>query len=360
MRQLLRWQGEVGEALGVGSEASGLDQPVYALTPDARIISLPPGATPLDFAYHVHSDLGHACRGARVDGQLVPLNSALRSGQTVEIITARRGEVAPSRDWLRPDAGYLVSHRARQKVRQWFSRQDAEREQAQGRGQLERLLQRMGATKAGHDALAERLGLADAGALYAALSRDELGPRAIERALKPDDLPAPADPLEPPALRVREQATGPSDRGILVAGVDAVMHHLARCCHPVPPEPIAGYVTTGRGVTIHRANCVILAGLRARAPERVVNVQWPGQSSGGERARFDARLLVRAAHRPGLSGDLGEILAREQVPMVRAHTHRVGDEAVITMTVALRDADSLRQVLRRLGQVPGVSSVVRQ
>ncbi|MEZ5652429.1 MAG: RelA/SpoT family protein [Burkholderiaceae bacterium] len=363
VRQLLRWQREVGQALGVGSEASGLDEPVYALTPEARIIALPPGATPIDFAYHVHTELGHICRGARVDGQLVPLNTPLRSGQTVEIVSARRGDASgPSRDWLRPDSGYLASNRARQKVRQWFAQQDAERDQTDGRAILERLLQRLGATRFGHDTLANRVGLADAAALYGALAHAEIGPRAIERAVQPEADPEPDDdvPAAAAAGRRRTSDAGAADRGILVAGVDALMHHLARCCHPVPPEPIAGYVTTGHGVTIHRRECSVLANLRRRSPERVVAVQWPAPARESERARFDARLQVRAAYRPGLNGDLGEILAREQVPMVRAQSHRIGDESVITMVVALRNADSLRQVVRRLAQVPGVSSVVRR
>lgn len=361
VRQLLRWQREVGESLGVGSAGSGLDEPVYALTPEARVIALPPGSTPIDFAYHVHTDLGHACRGARVDGQLVPLSTPLRSGQTVEIITARGGaHGGPSRDWLRSDPVCLASPRARQKVRLWFARQDAEREQAEGRGQLERLLQRLSAANVGHEALAARLGLTGPNALYSALAHGELGPRAIERALRPEAAVA-ADDRDPPPARAGHRPADDSDRGIRVAGVGAVMHQVARCCRPVPPEPIAGYVTAGRGVTVHRADCRTLAALRQRAPERVIEAAWPAASRGaGPRgARFESRLMVRASHRPGLVGDLGEVLAREQVPMVESRAHRRGDETVVMLTVSLADAEVLQGVLRRLAQVPGVSDVRR-
>ncbi len=362
VRQLLSWQREVGEALGVGSESSGLDEPVYALTPEGRVIALPPGSTPVDFAYHVHTDLGHVCRGARVDGHLVPLGTPLRSGQTVEIITARgAGPAGPSRDWLRADPAMLASPRARQKVRQWFARQDAEREHTEGRLQLERVLARSGASNVGHEALAGRLGFASAAQLYAAVARVEVGPRALERAVAPEapvDPPAEVDLPDVP-VRTRTRPAG-ADRGIVVAGVDAVLHQIARCCNPVPPEPITGYVTSGRGVSVHREDCRVLAGLRARAPERVVPAAWPSEAGESRDARYESRLVVRATQRPGLAGDLGEILARAQVPMVRSRTHRSGEEAVITLTVALHDADSLRNVLRRLAQVPGVSNVARQ
>ncbi|MEZ5741301.1 MAG: TGS domain-containing protein [Burkholderiaceae bacterium] len=411
VRQLLDWQHEMGVALGADTSQSGLDERVYPLTPQGRVLELPAGATPIDFAYQLHTDLGHRCRGARIDGQLVPLTTVLTSGQTVEIIAARgtgggpQGEPAgPSRDWLNPALGFLVSTRARGKVRQWFAAREAAREQAEGRIQVERVLQREGRTSIALDKLAERLGFAEPAQLFSAVFHGDVGARAIEQAArtdKPVATEAAADSVI--AERLASPASRPADTGILLAGVGALMHHLARCCHPLPPDPIAGFVTLGRGVTIHREDCAMLAGLRARSSERIIAASWqapgglperagpwkaragaahpafgpvrqgprrPGAGGGAaarrpraapprDTRRYPVDLVIDGADRPGLLSDLSEILARENTPLTAVRRSTGRDGTRLHLTVEIAHADLLPALLRRLAQVPQVSGVRR-
>ncbi len=278
MRQLLMWQQEMGATLGgrLATSAVGEGERIYVLTPQARVVELPAGATPVDFAYHVHTGLGHRCRGARVDGQMVPLNTTLRNGQTVEVVAARAGSGSegPSRDWLNPQLGYVRSPRARAKVRQWFNAQELERDLASGREKVEKMLQREGRTALAHDELARRLGFGKPDDLFVAVARDEVGPRMLEEAVRgpgegargvsegaragaSSSEAASSSGADGVALQrvVRGARSDPSSSGVLVVGVDFLMTQLARCCRPAPPDPIVGFVTRGRGVSVHRAEC---------------------------------------------------------------------------------------------------------
>lgn len=279
LRQLLDWQQEIGDALGGGSSQTAIhDDHIYVMTPQARVIALPTGATPVDFAYHLHTELGHRCRGARVNGRMVPLSTRLQTGQTVEIVSARvdgaadPSRLGPSRDWLNPSLGFLASRRARSKVRQWFAGQEAARERAAGRAAVERILQRVGQTRLSLDALAERLGFDGSAPMFFAVARGELGPRAIEAAARGQSSPATALPSAPanPALTDQPAATA----RVIVEGDASLMTSLAGCCRPAPGDPIAGFVSLGRGIRIHRSNCQVLLRMRDEVPGRVLNAQW--------------------------------------------------------------------------------------
>lgn len=380
VRALLAWQKEVGQALGSGDarvHAEG-SAPVYALTPLGRVIELPPGATPVDFAYHVHSSLGHRCRGARVNGQLVPLNRMLESGQTVEILTAKeRTTEGPSRDWLNPALGYAASPRARTKVRQWFHALELQRDQAQGRERIERVLQREGRTALAFEELAQRLNQPDVAAMFVAVAREEIGPRQIEEAVR-TELAAGATlvqvsvvgssaerPFSTEAMLKTRSGSAASRSGVLIVGVDSLLSQLARCCRPVPPDRIAGFVTRGRGVSVHRADCATLARLAVEAPERIMETEWdprarqPSEGSG-HAGRFAADIEVLARDRQGLLRDISDVFARDRINVTGAQTQSRHDEAKMRFTIEVADAPQLSTALAALRQVQGVTAARRK
>ena len=383
VRQLLAWQREVGERLGAPAhpvqnaqpaqpaqpaQAVDADAPrLYVLTPQARIIELPAGATPVDFAYHVHSTLGHRCRGARVDGQLVPLNTVLANGQTVEILTARPGAgEGPSRDWLNPQLGYVRSNRARTKVRQWFHALELERDIAAGRERVERALAREGRSALAFEELATRLAQSDAQAMFVAVAREEIGPRQLEDAIRgpaaaSSAAAGPADEqalLAAAAQRARQRPRS-EDTGVLVVGVDLLLTQLARCCRPVPPDPIRGFVTRGRGVSVHRAGCGSFARMAQHAPERVLEVGWGAAPAAADRRAYPVELRVSATDRPGLLRDVSEVFARDRLNVTAVQTRSRGSVAEMRFTVDVPDAAGLARTLAALRAVPGVQEAER-
>jgi len=312
------------------------------------VIELPAGATAIDFAYHIHTELGHRCRGARVDGALVSLDTPLRTGQTVDVMAARTG--GPSRDWLNPELGFLASARSRAKVRQWFHALEHDQSVAAGREIVERELQRLGRTAVSLEELSRRLGFAGIEALCVAASRDEFHPRTIEQALQV----APVAP-EPEPVRI-VTARPPESRGrseVLVVGVDSLLTGLARCCRPIPPDAIVGFVTRGRGISVHRAGCANVRALTLRHPERVIEVQWDARSPSGARS-FATDITILAQDRQGLLRDLGEVLAREKLNVTDVHTSTRSDQAHMRFTVQVPDAPALRRALDQMGEVKGV------
>ncbi|UCG98773.1 MAG: bifunctional (p)ppGpp synthetase/guanosine-3',5'-bis(diphosphate) 3'-pyrophosphohydrolase [Burkholderiales bacterium] len=348
LRQLLAWRAEVDRPL----PSAKTDERIYVLTPQGRVVELPAGATPIDFAYHVHTELGHRCRGARVDGALLPLNRPLANGQTVEIIAAKSG--GPSRDWLNADLGYLASARSRQKVRHWFNLLELEQSIASGRAVIERELQRLGRTAVKLDDLARRLGFASVDELSVAASKEEFSLRSVEQALAT----AAAAPVPPPVLaRAEAAATAARGKGgVLVVGVDALMTQMARCCRPVPPDEIVGFVTRGRGVSVHRAGCANAASLSNRHPERLIEVAWSASAD----AVYPVDVVVLAQDRPGLLRDISEVFAREKLNVVGVNTLSRRGEAQMNFTVEVTDAPALRRALRQIAEVGGVYSARRR
>ncbi len=331
------------------------DDRVYALTPKGEVVDLPSGSTPLDFAYHVHTELGHRCRGARVNGRIVPLNHRLANGEVVEVIGGKKAQ--PSRDWLVEREGYLASSRSRAKVRAWFKRQDMGENRREGREMFERELARLGAEHSLTSDLIGEFGLASAEALHLAIGSGELGlaqvAGAIERRLRGRAQPAPAVDLPPIGVQRREQAAA-----VQVEGVGDLLSTHARCCNPVPPEPVTGYVTVGRGITLHRSGCRNLARLAARAPQRLLQVGW-GKAAG---RRFPVDIVVRAMDRRGLLRDITTVVAEERIDIERLASQ--GDPAQgsadLSLRVAVGGLGELTRLLARLAAMPGIISARRR
>ncbi|MCY4744004.1 bifunctional (p)ppGpp synthetase/guanosine-3',5'-bis(diphosphate) 3'-pyrophosphohydrolase [Pelomonas sp. UHG3] len=367
LNQLLAWERDAVQ----GEGGAVFDDRIYVFTPQATIVELTAGATPVDFAYAVHTDLGHRCRGARIDGQMLPLNTALHSGQTVEIIAIKEG--GPSLDWLNPELGYLQSQRSRAKVRAWFNALQQAQTIAKGRELVEKLLQREGKTALKLDELAARLGFKGADALFEVVGKDEYSLRNIELLLRPPEPVADEDELL--AQRHTRSASSPGGGrgGVLVVGIDSLLTTLSRCCRPAPPDAISGFVTRGKGVAIHRSDCSNLAEMRRRSPERVIAVAWAGGDAAGKSAPvYPVDVLVEAGDRQGLLRDVLEVFAKEKMNVVAVNTQSLqgsaaakprtggGDTAWMSFTLELSDATRLAKVLRDLCAISGVRSARRK
>ncbi len=362
LRELLAWErdfaGGGGDAAsgaaGAGTELDAADR-IYVFTPQATIIDLPVGGTPVDFAYALHTDLGHRCRGARVDGAMVPLNTPLLSGQTVEVVAAKEG--GPSLDWINTELGYLASPRARAKVRAWFNAQAEKQTIARGREAVEKLLQREGRTALERDALAAQLGFDSADKLFEVVGKDELSLRTIENLLRPPE-PTPAE--QGIALH-KSKADGGGRGGVLVVGMDSLLTTLARCCRPAPPDTIGGFVTRGRGVAVHRRDCSNFRHMAGVSPDRVIEVGW-GAADRDRAGVYPLDVLIEAADRPGLLRDISEVFAREKMNVTGAHTESARDRSTawMTLTVEAPDVARLAQVLAQIARVAGVRHVRRK
>lgn len=357
LRQVLDWKDAIadGNAWLAAFRQSLFTDTIYVLTPQGKVVDLPAGATPVDFAYALHSDLGHRTRGAKVDGRMVPLDTPLANGQRVEITAAKQG--GPSRDWLNPDLGYVTTHRARAKVRQWFKQQQHDQTVAQGRALVERELARAGATAVNLDAVAASAGFSRLDDFFAAATRDELNLRQIQaaiRAVVERAAPAPAEAA--PEVTTRTSKAKGSGSGILVVGVDRLMTGLARCCKPAPPDPIVGFITRGKGITIHRASCANLARIREREPERLIEADW------GERREevFPVDIVVECGDRQGLLKDISEVFSREKINVTAVNTLTRQHLARMNFTLEVDGVAQLKRALALVRDVPGVLAAGRR
>ncbi|MBC7940187.1 MAG: bifunctional (p)ppGpp synthetase/guanosine-3',5'-bis(diphosphate) 3'-pyrophosphohydrolase [Chitinophagaceae bacterium] len=375
LRELLAWErdfvnqgqgadGETQAATPAGGNRAAFDDRIYVFTPQARIIDLPAGGTPIDFAYSLHTDLGHRCRGAKVDGRVVPLNTPLRSGQTVDIVSIKDG--GPSLDWLNHDLGYLKSPRSRAKVRAWFNARAQGETIARGRELVEKLMQREGRTALKLDALAGQLGFDGADALFEVVGKDEFSLRHIENLLRPAE-PA-ADDDKVILHRPRSGVGGPG--GVLVVGVDSLLTTLARCCRPAPPDAISGFVTRGRGVAVHRRECSNLVNMARGSPGRVIDVEWgaadneagAAAQSAALRPLYPLDVLIEAGDRQGLLRDISEVFAKEKMNVTGVHSQMAKDRgtAWMTFTVETTDTARLAQVLAHVSRIAGVRHARRK
>ena len=348
LRNVLEWKDELADAADLAEyfKTDLFQDMVYVVTPQGRVVDLPRGSTPVDFAYHLHSELGHRCRGAKVNGHIAPLTHALSNGQRVEIITVKEG--GPSRDWLNPALGYIKTNRARTKVRQWFNNRQLDEALAHGRAVLEKDLQRLGKTGQNLEELAAKLEFAGVNELFAALGRGEVTPRQVQSAVLgeaalEDRLPAQPSPAH--------ATSAPS--GILIVGVDKLLTVLARCCKPAPPDGIVGFVTKGRGVTVHRLDCHNVARL---PQERLIAADW-GKTGA---SKFPVDIEVIAGGHAALMRDILDIFTREKVRVASSASHSQDLIAKMTFTLEVEGLPQLTRLLTSVRAISGVESARRK
>jgi GTP pyrophosphokinase len=353
LRQLLTWKDEVADSSDWVShyKQAALDETLYVITPQGKVVDLPQGATPVDFAYRVHTDLGHRCRGARVNGQLVPLNTPLETGQQVEIITAKQG--GPSRDWLNLTLNFIHTKSARIKVRAWFANLALEETLAEGRAIVARELQRLGQSSTNIDDLAHKFGFLKADDLYIAAARGELNLRQFQSAVRGGDLLA--ETRLPDAVQTRPSRPVEGNQGILIVGVDKLLTQLARCCKPAPPDAIQGFITRGKGISVHRADCSNFTHLAALHPERVIETGWGVETSGV----FATDIVVDAHDRQGLLRDISEIFTREKLNVIGVNTQSKQGKAHMSFTVEITQLSQLQRTLTLIHEIEGVVGVRR-
>lgn len=358
MRQLLESSEGDEQTLQEGLKADLVEDRVYVLTPQGKVVDLPRGATVLDFAYAVHTEVGHRCRGAKINGRIVTLDSKPATGDMVEIMTAKAS--APRRDWLQPASGFLVTGRARDKVRAWFHKLDRAQNLLEGRELLDKELRRLGLLGADLAPVLPRLRLATQDDLLVALSLGDVSPAQVSRALHEAQQPKDASALPPhlptiPASAARDKVGARSD-SFVVDGVGNLLMQLARCCQPVPGDTIAGYLTRGRGISVHRADCVALSRLVARDPDRAMPVSW-GRAGG----TYAVDVAIHGLDRKSLLKDITTLIAQEGIH-INAVASRSDDSrglADLRLTLKVSDFEQLSRLLARLTAVPGVRDARR-
>jgi len=352
LRQLLEPAGDGGDLLDQIRDDVFEDR-VYAISPKGDVVELAANATPLDFAYHVHTQVGHRCRGAKINGRIVPLTYQIKNGDQVEIITGSQPQ--PSRDWLSPKLGYLAGARSRAKVRNWFRHQDRDQHLRQGRDIIERELARLGVRDVTAGDLAKQLKHPNADALCVALGAGDLTAASIATALqhmRGDEPPRPSR-----RRRAKRHKTNMPD-AVAVSGIGDLMCNFARCCRPVPPEHISGYITQGRGVSIHRQDCGNFLSLTQRYPERMIEVDW----GNSETATYPVDLTVSAFDRAGLLRDITMVLADEDANIVnlQSHADKESMQTIMQLSIEIRDLPTLSTAITRLEQLANVVSVKRK
>jgi GTP pyrophosphokinase len=346
LREVLDWHAEL-QGREQGKDLSAVSQErIYLFTPEGHIVDLPKGATPLDFAYHVHTEIGHRCRGARVDGRVVPLNTELQNGQQVDII--KGSKEAPSRDWLRDELGYARTGRARARVRQWFKRQDHQEMNKAGRALVEREFKRLALTSIDYTHIARKLGLDSVDALY-----ESVGTGTVSM---------------PQLLQVVQQLPGqqlvhnaePLAQGIQVKGVGTRIAQASACCKPEEGEAIEGYVTRGQKVSVHRTDCSRLLALKESHPANIIEVEWV--DGDAQEDSISSKIVLHAYDRKGLLSDITTLLAREQCNLLSVNTDLNGSQNTVGLHIDLEVSDLARlsHVLSQLQQLPNVFSVERQ
>ncbi|KZX80757.1 (p)ppGpp synthetase [Oleiphilus sp. HI0009] len=357
LRQVLEWQEEVGDVSEIAQHLSAdvnADR-VYVFTPKGHVVDLPNGATPVDLAYRVHTDVGHACRGAKVNGRIVPLTYPLRTGEQVEILTSNNP--APSRDWLNPSLGYIQTSRSRAKVVHWFKQQDRDHNIQDGRAILEDELKRLSIGDLAFKDLAQETKFDNADDMFAAIGAGDLKPtqvaHAAQRLLAPEEQQLKLK-FEPKQRRQQTKA----DDDIQIRGVGRLLTTMANCCNPVPGDPIVGYITVGRGVSIHRQDCMNMLQLEDHEPNRVIEVSW-GTSPD---AAYDVAIEIQAFDREGLLRDVTTILADEKVNLTGVNTFSNQQEhtATLILKAEIKSLDSLGRVLAKIKQLPNVIEARRK
>ncbi|MCY1211962.1 GTP pyrophosphokinase [compost metagenome] len=353
LRQVLEWHEELGDIGGLAEQLRVDIEPdrVYVFTPDGHAIDLPKGATPLDFAYRVHTEIGHNCRGAKVNGRIVPLNYGLQTGEQVEIITGKQG--APSRDWLNPNLGYITTSRARAKIVHWFKLQARDQNVAAGKAMLERELSRLALPPVDFEKLAEKCNLRGAEDMHAALGAGDLRLAHVVNAAQVLVEPERGHNEQLELIPRKSSQHKPGKRGdVQIQGVGNLLTQMAGCCQPLPGDPIVGYITLGRGVSIHRQDCASALQLAGREPERMIQVSWgpaPVQT-------YPVDIIIRAYDRSGLLRDVSQVLLNERINVLAVNTrsNKEDNTAAMMLTIEIPGLDALGRLLARISQLPNV------
>ena len=343
LRSMMEWRSEVNDAheFVEGMKTDVFQDRVYVFTPRGDIIDLSAGSTPIDFAYHVHTDIGHRCRGARVNGKLVPLYQELKTGDQVEILTAKRG--GPSRDWLNPNLGLVKTQRARSKIKTWFKKQEVEQNLAQGRAGLEHELQRLGIAEMNFETMARELGFKTPDELFIALGTGDLSISRVIRRFAETETEKSTDVLVA-GTQIKEST---STNSIDVVGLKGLLSNFAKCCNPMPGDQIVGYITRGRGATIHRQDCPNI--LRLKDKERLLQVNW-----GKVERTYPIPIKVKAYDRQGLMGDISTLLDGEGVNIADVSVNINRTVADLSLTVEVKNLDQLSRILTRIENLPNV------
>lgn len=355
LRQVLEWHEELGGSPLEDDLVAGIEQDrIYIFTPDGHVIDLPSGSTPLDFAYRVHTEVGHSCRGAKVNNRIVPLNHRLQTADQVEIITGKRD--APSRDWLSPALGYLKTSRARAKVQHWFKLQARDQHIADGRAILDKEFSRLAVSELDYEELAQKLNLKTLDDLYAAVGASDLGVgQVINVAQK---LIAVDNYVEPVITTVGRATREQADTDLYIDGVGNLLTNIAGCCNPVPGDAIIGYITVGRGVSIHRQDCPNILQLQSDEPERIIQVAW-GEAP---QSLYPVDIFIEAFDRHGLLRDITALLDRERINISAMQTLSDKRKNTVDMqvTIEIKGFDELSRVLSKLNQLPNISYASRK
>ncbi len=357
IRQLIEWRQEVTDAKEFvdSLKTDVFPDRVYVFTPKGDVIDLPAGATPIDFAYYIHTDVGHRCRGARVNGRMVPLNYQLRTGDQVEIITAKHG--GPSRDWLNPHLGYVKTARARSKIRQWFRKQARDQAIQDGRALLERELKRLGLENESFEHIARLMRYDSVDALLAAIGYGDISTQQVaDRLLQEEEKERQQQALERALTETTRHTSVPTVEDVIAGGTTGLLITPARCCHPVPGEDVVGYITRGRGITLHRKDCPnVLKGLDK---DRLIDVSWPAKRGN----TYPVRIHILALDRPGLLRDISTIVSNEGINIADAYTHTdpAKQTAEIQITLEIAHAGQISRILNQLEQLPNVLEARRE
>ena len=355
LRQVLEWHEDLGGTPWDDQLPKGLDQDrIYVFTPEGHVIDLPARATPVDFAFRIHSDVGICCRGAKVNGRIVPLNHTLKTSDQVEILTSKRE--APSRDWLNTNLGYITTSKARSRLQQWFKLQDRDQNIADGRALLDHEFRRLAVDNLNYDALAKKLNLNSLNDLYAAVGTADLGVERIINAAQ--RLINAANPQEPVVSTVGRASDETSGADVYIDGVGNLMSHIAQCCKPIPGDRITGYITLGRGVSIHRQDCVNVVHMHEEEPERIISVGWAEKP----KQYYSATVSLEAFDRHGLLRDITTLLDREKMNVSAMQTLSDKNKNTVSMllTVEIASFSELSRILAKLAQLPNISSVQRK
>jgi len=355
LRQVLEWHEDLGGLPWDDQLPLGMNEDrIYVFTPEGHVVDLPAMATPVDFAFRIHSDVGICCRGAKVNGRIVPLNQPLRTADQVEILTGKRE--APSRDWLNSALGYVTTSKARSCLQQWFKHQDRDQNVADGRSLLDREFKRLAVDNFNFDALAKKLNLKSLDDLYAAVGTADLsGDRVLNAAQRLIDEANPQEPVVTTVGRASDEASGAD---VYIDGVGNLMSHIAQCCQPVPGERISGYITLGRGVSIHRQDCSNILQRNEEEPERIIRVNWAEKP----KEHYSAVIVIEAFDRHGLLRDITTLLDREKVNVSALNTlsDKQKNAVDMTLTVEIANLGELSRILAKINQLPNVSSAKRQ